>query len=162
MLRLIREQEQEKIRQAVPGNHPPVEQLERFMRGELPSTEAARVVRHFLKGCSECSQVTRRLWAYGESVPKVEGGPQMAGSSVALAEAKHQVARIISQLESVHWQLVGVAGSLPEAAGEESLETEESSELRRVIECVLTDRIHFALGDLRSVLPSVKAEDQDS
>ncbi|MBW8879561.1 MAG: hypothetical protein JF614_31900 [Acidobacteria bacterium] len=42
--------------------HPEENQLERFMRGELPRTEAAPIVRHLLTGCTECRKVTGRLW----------------------------------------------------------------------------------------------------
>jgi hypothetical protein len=45
------------------GSHPSVDQLERFMRGELASAEAAIVVRHLIKGCEACLTVTRPLWA---------------------------------------------------------------------------------------------------
>ena len=71
------------------------------------------------------------------------------------AEAERQVARIVDQLETVRWELLGLALSLPEAPDEEA-----EAELRRVLECVLADRIQWALGDLRSVLP--KEEDERS
>lgn len=32
----------------------------------LPGPEVSAVVRHLLKGCPECAQVTRRLWCLGE------------------------------------------------------------------------------------------------
>lgn len=50
-------------------SHPAREQLERWMRGELPRSEAAGVVRHLLTGCPACFQVTRRLWSLGDRVP---------------------------------------------------------------------------------------------
>ena len=66
---------------------------------------------------------------------------------VTRAEAQPQVARAADQLESVRWQLLGIALSLPESpAGE--------ADLRRVLECVLADRIQPALEDLRTVLES--------
>lgn len=43
-------------------DHPPAEQLERFMRGELPLPERLPIVRHMLSGCSECLKATRPLW----------------------------------------------------------------------------------------------------
>lgn len=83
----------------------------------------------------------------------------MAGWEVTLSEAKQQVSRVVDQLEAVHWQLVGIALSLPETAAANPMEDLDGEpraevELRRVIECVLADRIRVALGDLRSVLPS--------
>jgi len=50
-------------------NHPSEAVLVRFMRGELPSREAAPVVRHLLRGCGRCSAVTRELWRLGDKVP---------------------------------------------------------------------------------------------
>lgn len=43
-------------------DHPLAEQLESFMRGELPLPERLPIVRHMLSGCSECLKVTRPLW----------------------------------------------------------------------------------------------------
>jgi hypothetical protein len=48
------------------GAHPIRAQLETFMRGETPRSEAPDVVRHLLTGCPECLQVTRQLWKLGE------------------------------------------------------------------------------------------------
>ena len=47
---------------AVGRSHPLAEQLERFMRGELPLPEMLPIVRHMLSGCSECLKATRPLW----------------------------------------------------------------------------------------------------
>lgn len=69
----------------------------------------------------------------------------MTPPKVTHAEAEQQVARVADLLESVRWQLLGIAISLPEE--------ETEAELRHVLECVLADRILPALGDLRSVLP---------
>jgi hypothetical protein len=55
-------------------NHPSEEQLERFMRAELPATETTLVVRHLLANCPKCQRVTRQLWEHGERVPKPKGG----------------------------------------------------------------------------------------
>lgn len=46
--------------------HPGEQELERFMRGELPRRELHAVVRHLLTGCPQCVQVTRRLWEFGD------------------------------------------------------------------------------------------------
>ena len=50
---------------AVSPWHPHPRQLERFMTGKLSKPEAAAIVRHLLKGCPQCVQVTRRLWNLG-------------------------------------------------------------------------------------------------
>ena len=55
-------------------NHPSEAVLVRFMRGELPSREAAPVVRHLLRGCGRCLAVTREVWRLGDEVPKPEAG----------------------------------------------------------------------------------------
>ncbi|HEV2853271.1 MAG TPA: hypothetical protein VHC97_10750 [Thermoanaerobaculia bacterium] len=41
------------------------------MRGELSLPEAVPVVRHLLRGCTECLKVTRPLWELMERL----GGP---------------------------------------------------------------------------------------
>ena len=73
-------------------------------------------------------------------------GSNVPGPRVTRAEAERQVARGVDQLETARWQLLGIALSLPEE------EAEAEAELRRVLECVLADRLLPALGDLRSVL----------
>ena len=77
---------------------------------------------------------------------------------VTRAEAEPQVARAVDHLETVRWQLLGIALSLPESGAEEA-------DLRRVIECVLADRIQPALEDLRSALestvPPVLSDEQE-
>ena len=55
-------------------SHPPAEQLERFMRGELPLPERLPIVRHMLSGCTECLKVTRPLWELMKEEPKRRGG----------------------------------------------------------------------------------------
>lgn len=68
MLKLIgREPETETP--AAGEDHPGQEHLERFMRGELPRSEAAKVLRHLLTGCPACLQVTRRFWDLGDRAP---------------------------------------------------------------------------------------------
>lgn len=54
---------------SVRKKHPSREQLERLVRGELPRSEGAEVVRHLLAGCPACLQVTRRLWDLGDRAP---------------------------------------------------------------------------------------------
>lgn len=59
---------------AVRPIHPPAEQLERFMRGELSLPERLPIVRHMLAGCAECQKVTAPLWELMELKPKLPGG----------------------------------------------------------------------------------------
>jgi hypothetical protein len=89
----------------------------------------------------------------------------MLGSDLKLSEAQVQLSRIVDQLETVHWQLVGLALSLPaspteshqEASGEK---TTAEAKLRNIIECVLADRILFALEDIRSALTRTEGEER--
>jgi hypothetical protein len=53
------------------GPHPTREELERFVRNELPREQALGLVRHLLTKCPDCTQVTRRLWRFGEWPPSV-------------------------------------------------------------------------------------------
>lgn len=55
------------------GKHPAEEDLGRLMRGELASREASPIVRHLLAGCAQCLKVTRKLWSFGDEVPKLGG-----------------------------------------------------------------------------------------
>src|SRR5262249_7587657 len=36
------------------------------MRGELTPIEGREVIRHLVRGCSQCREVTRTLWTLGE------------------------------------------------------------------------------------------------
>jgi len=45
--------------------HPPLEALERFLRGESPRPEAMAILRHALRGCPRCSQLAQYLWERG-------------------------------------------------------------------------------------------------
>jgi len=61
-------------KEEVGRSHPSEAVLVRFMRGELPSREAALVVRHLLAGCGRCSAVTREVWRLGDEIPKPGAG----------------------------------------------------------------------------------------
>jgi hypothetical protein len=84
----------------------------------------------------------------------------VAQRNVALGEAEEQVGRIVDQLESIHWQLLGIALTFSDPAADQGLEdldeADAKAELQRVVECVLADRIGLALQDLRSVLTKTK------
>lgn len=43
-------------------HHPSERALADFVAGELPSAEATGVVRHLLKGCTECQRMASQLW----------------------------------------------------------------------------------------------------
>ena len=49
-------------RAAPPEDHPAPEQLERFMHGALAAGEVSFVVRHLMRDCAQCRQVTAGLW----------------------------------------------------------------------------------------------------
>lgn len=69
MLSLIR-REPEVARPAACQDHPDRTQLERFIRGDLPRTEVALIVRHMLTGCPQCLKVTRHLWELMEQMAR--------------------------------------------------------------------------------------------
>ena len=90
----------------------------------------------------------------------------MTGPKGTLVEEKKQIRRILDQMESVYWQLIGVK-SLPKSLAEQvrhedmSDEMDAATELRTVIDCVLDDSIRPALRDLRGVLASTEDDDED-
>lgn len=90
----------------------------------------------------------------------------MTGPKETLGEEKRQIRRIVDQMESVYWQLIGVK-SLPESLAERvrqedmSDEMDAATELRTVIDCVLDDSIRPALQDLRRVLESTEDEKEE-
>jgi hypothetical protein len=49
------------------GRHPSRETLERFVRGDLPAEDTARVLQHLLPGCERCREFTALLWNIGTS-----------------------------------------------------------------------------------------------
>jgi anti-sigma factor RsiW len=55
----------------MPDRHPGEQELQAFMRGELPKPDAAAIVRHLLTGCPECAVVTCRLWRLGVWPPNI-------------------------------------------------------------------------------------------
>ena len=59
-----------------PTGHPSEDQLESFLRAELPVAQAAFIVRHLLTGCPECLEVTRPLWKVMAPRPMIRGGCQ--------------------------------------------------------------------------------------
>jgi hypothetical protein len=54
-------------------NHPAEADLVRFMRGEISPTKALPIVRHLLTGCARCSEVTRKLWGFGDEASERRG-----------------------------------------------------------------------------------------
>ena len=91
----------------------------------------------------------------------------MTGPKETLVEEKRHLRRILDQLESVNWQLIGVKKSLPESLAERvrhedmSDEMDAATELRTVIDCVLDDSIRPALQDLRGVLANTDDEEEE-
>lgn len=84
----------------------------------------------------------------------------MTGMPRALEEARRQVRRVLDQLESVHWQLLGIQLNLPEPAAEilrledVSDEMDPVAELRTMIACVLDDSLRPAIQTLTDGLAS--------
>ncbi len=69
MLKLNEEHEREIAPSAGSQSHPSPDQLERFMTNRLSASETSWVIRHLLKGCPVCSQVTGQLWRLGSKTP---------------------------------------------------------------------------------------------
>jgi hypothetical protein len=151
-------------------NHPGADELESFMCGELARAEVAGLVRHLLTGCPRCVALTRRLWALGKAQPALRkalaqgrwAGVLLSkpvlkrrGGAVTETEAAAQAAlRVIvvalealrSRLEEVHAALPAPPQEMAMLLGEE--ETDVSTEVRSVIECVLADNLNPAIRDL--------------
>ena len=88
----------------------------------------------------------------------------MVGREVTLAEAEQQVARVVDHLETVRWELLGIALSLreppdPQANDQADNQADAEADLRGVLECVLADRIQPALEDLRTLLTPAETSD---
>jgi hypothetical protein len=81
-------------------------------------------------------------------------------------EEKKHLRRILDQMESVYWQLIGLEKSQPESLAERvrhedlSDEMDAATALRTVIACVLNDSIRPALQDLRGVLASTEDDEE--
>ena len=60
------------IGNATGDGHPTEQELQRFVGGELSPTEVRVIVRHLLRGCPDCSRITRRLWNLGEPGPQIQ------------------------------------------------------------------------------------------
>jgi hypothetical protein len=153
-----------------PRPEPSAEQLAGLFRGELPRDEARVIVRHLLTGCPDCLQVTRWLWNLGEVPTRIAISPQgelrmtrqNSPASEAEAAAQAQLKEIMEKLKAVEKEMREIHKSLdpPEdaltgaAAGSEVDEDENdlSTEIRSVIDCVLTDSLGPAIRDLQAVV----------
>lgn len=80
----------------------------------------------------------------------------MTDTQRTLAEGRRHLRRVLDQMESLWWQLLGIKLSLPEppekALEDMSDEWDAVTELRTVIECVLDDDLRPAFEDLRKAL----------
>lgn len=70
--------------------------------------------------------------------------------------ARRELRRVADDLESIHYRLQGIHGSLPVSEREEVMLLGEEdpdfpTEARAVIECVLADWISTAVRDLRTL-----------
>jgi hypothetical protein len=66
------------------GDHPAIEDLERFMTGKLSPPGVRAVVRHLLGGCPTCSRETRGLWSRGDRVAREARTPRTGRQPVQL------------------------------------------------------------------------------
>lgn len=165
--------------------HPEPDQLERFMRAELPPDERRAVVRHLLTGCPQCRYITGRLWNLGgektlatvallkkkvrlyrrQAREQMPAKPRRGGAAMAalvnaarelLLEITADLAGIYSRLEGIGSALAGPPKRDPEA--EDVLE-----EMRLVIGSVLHECLRSAIGDLRSAAyyPAEPPDEED-
>jgi hypothetical protein len=149
---------------------PSEQDLAGFLRGALPRDQTREIVRHLLTGCPVCLQVTRRLWNLGEVPTRIAISPQgelrmtrqTRAASKAEAAAQAQLKEIMERLKGVekemreiHKSLDPPEGALTGAAAGSEVDEEEndiSTEIRSVIECVLTDSLGPAIRDLQAVV----------
>jgi hypothetical protein len=144
---------------------PSTEELEGLFRGELPRDQTREIVRHLLTGCPGCLQVTRRLWNLGEVPTRIAISPQgelrmtrqnsTAGEAEAAAQAQlkeiaEELKAIEKKLREIHKSLVPPEDARPEEVAESEADNDISTEIRSVIECVLTDSLGPAIRDLRA------------
>ncbi len=138
-----------------------------FMLQKLPPSELLPVVRHLLTGCPRCLEVTRRLWDLGKRRSASEENELMKSEPwEGLEEARQQLRGIAADLETIAYRLLGVHASLPESAAEsvpllEEDEMEATTEIRAVIQCVLSDWLRPAVRDLRDAadVPAAAADE---
>jgi hypothetical protein len=147
-------------------DHPATGELERFMRGEPSPEERREVVRHLLRGCLQCTRITGRLWALAEPGPRLAtaGPPRIRAGGfhgrVEMTEpeiaARSQLGDIARDLESLYFRLLGVQATLPEPPTESVRlldvdPMDDDTEIRTIIDCVLSDRLVPALRELHDL-----------
>jgi hypothetical protein len=90
----------------------------------------------------------------------------VTGPKVTLGQRKKHLRRILDQMESVYWQLIGLEKSQPESLAERvrhedmSDDMDPSTELRTVLACVLNDLLRPALQEVRGLLARTE-DDED-
>jgi hypothetical protein len=162
----------EKVRplalEPAPGqDHPPEQDLRRFMKGELTRPEAREVVRHLLTGCPQCKQVTQRLWTLSDRRLRDLGIWRVGQATFTLlkytrrddamteAEAQAQaelqeivrdLGAVCARLESIHDRLPVPLQETAMLLGEEEMDV--STEVRSVIECAVHDSLRPLIRDL--------------
>jgi hypothetical protein len=146
---------------------PSEQDLAGFLRGALSRDQTRLIVRHLLTGCPDCLQVTRRLWNLGEVPTRIAISPQgelrmtrqNSPASEAEAAAQAQLKEIMEKLKAVEKEMREIHKSLDPresarsgAAAESEADNDISTEIRSVIECVLTDSLGPAIRDLQAVV----------
>jgi hypothetical protein len=82
------------------GLHPPVETLERFLRGKLSSWETLAIVLHLIPGCPRCRRITAAYWEIGTA-------PDDLPEEVAQRLRYDELAdRVLSRLRQTHEDLL--------------------------------------------------------
>jgi hypothetical protein len=119
----------------------------RFLFGRATKEEVRFVVRHLLTQCPHCAALTRFI-LLGELSPEV----LLMSEAEAVAQA--QLDLIVKVLEILHKALREIDATLPPSPQELSKDDhaegdpDVTSEVRRVVQCVLTDRIDAAIMEL--------------
>jgi tetratricopeptide (TPR) repeat protein len=94
--------------------HPDPELLERFMLSRVDPEERRYIVRHLIRGCPRCLEVTRHLWSLGEeseaaSLEEIAGPRRLALESpeppVELALAEEDPAEMAATAARLHAEL---------------------------------------------------------
>jgi hypothetical protein len=137
-------------------DHPSVEELIAFLRGEVPRAVAKSIVRHLLTGCPRCGGATSRYWQLVQRPAAIRAMLRERGrlAMMQIEAAREELRDIVRTLEEVRSRLLGIQASLPLPPRElarllEDDEEDVEIEIHSVIGCVLTDSIEPAIRDLQ-------------
>jgi hypothetical protein len=130
-----------------PREHPTTEQLERFMRGELPRKKRRAVVRHLLTGCPLCGQVTGPLWSGAQ--PEFEPTGRVSAMAAMVSAAQEMLLAMSKALAEHGGQLEELLAVLSRPQSGDPESEEVLTKLLDVSRCVLAEHVRPAIADLR-------------